>query len=656
MRKRILHAFLLAVILLIPISVLQSEIEVQAFPRKGAVNPEYTFTSVNGEAVSTTAQPGKTTVLVFGKTNCGNSQGVIRNIANSGWADRADIRIIFAECNQASLEAVKAFAVSYGCDAITFCYDTEFYSGITTAMWEYFDMFYGSEGGGAFPFTVFIDGNNQVRNVLTGNQSVAVLLGEIDKISGVLPNPPASISISGTEQYSYASEVLALVNQERRKKGLFDLKMDKDLLDIAMQRAAELSMYYSHTRPDGSTCFTISGRGTKKAENIAAGYTTPQAVMTGWVNSPGHYANIVDSQMVSVGIGCFADSGGTMYWVQFFDNGAPSEIPVSGSKTAERRVSIDVSYLNMQTINSQDFSCKDKNKTLDMEIIHKNKEMPSGAQKLLPESFNFTSSNPAVAKVDAYGRITVLAPGTTVVTASVKGKDSCIVTRTVTVADHKYESKIVKPTAKAEGYTLHTCLVCGDSFKDSFVPRDAEAAFSKVPGIKAKSGENSVKLSWQKVSGVKGYYIYQYSGKKWKKIGTVNSNQASYTVKGLKAAQGYRFGVKAYKIEKKKQVLSKSYASLYTATNPPAVKFQAAAGKKKVSLKWSKVKGATRYEVVYKKGGKGPYIKLKSTKSLQYTKKKLKSGETYTFAVKAVKEYKGKTYTGKFKGKKVKIK
>lgn len=655
MRKRIFHNFLLLVLLLILVFVIHSETKIQAASRKGTANPEYTFTSVNGEEVSTTAQPGITTVLVFGKTNCGNSQGVIRNIANSDWVRRTDIRIIFAECNKASSEAVKAFAKSYGCDAITFCYDTD-YSSITTAMWEYYDMFYGSDGGGSLPFTVFIDGSNQVRNVLTGNQSAAALLGEIDKISGVLPELPANVSISGTENYAYALEVLTLVNQERAKRGLFALKMDKDLLDIAMQRAAELSMYYSHTRPDGSTCFTISGRGTKKAENIAAGYATPQEVMKGWVNSPGHYANIMDYQMVSIGIGCFADSGGTMYWVQFFDNAAPSEVSVSESKEAERTVSINVSNLNMQTINSQDFSCKDKNKTVDMEIVHKNREMTSGTQKLLPGSFSFASSNPAIAKVDANGRITVLTPGTAIITASVKGKDSCTVTRTVTVANHKYESKVVKPTAQAEGYTLHTCQICGDTYKDSFVPKDAKAAFSKVPGLKAKSGENSVKLSWQKVPGVKGYYIYQYSGKKWKKIGTVKSSQTSFTVKKLKAAQGYRFGVKAYKTEKKKQVLSKSYASLYTATNPPAVKFQASPGKKKVSLKWGRVKGADRYEVMYKKGKKGPFLNLKSTKSLKYTKKKLKSGETYTFAVKAVKEYKGKTYTGKYKEKKVKIK
>lgn len=191
---------------------------------------------------------------------------------------------------------------------------------------------------------------------------------------------------------------------------------------------------------------------------------------------------------------------------------------------------------------------------------------------------------------------------------------------------------------------------------DGSEPNPAVNTFAKVPGLKAKSGESSIKLSWKKVSGVKGYYIYQYTGKKWKKIATVSPGKTSYTVKKLKSAQGYRFGIKAYKTEKGKQVLSESYASLYTATNPQAVKFKVTAGKKKAAVKWNKVKGADKYEVVYKLGGKGAWKKLKTTKGLQYTKKKLKSGETYTFAVKACKVYKGKTYTSSIKGKTIKVK
>ena len=49
------------------------------------------------------------------------------------------------------------------------------------------------------------------------------------------------IKYKGTDKYSEAYKVLKIVNKERKSKGLSELKMDKDLLDVAMQRAAEVT-------------------------------------------------------------------------------------------------------------------------------------------------------------------------------------------------------------------------------------------------------------------------------------------------------------------------------------------------------------------------------------------------------------------------------
>lgn len=116
-----------------------------------------------------------------------------------------------------------------------------------------------------------------------------------------------------------------------------------------MQRAAEISMYYSHTRPDGSQCFTISDRGTKKAENIAIGQSSPQHVMDSWNNSSGHYANIMDADLTSIGIGCFVDRKGICHWVQFFDNAAAAEPSISGTKEVSRSITIQKSWLHLKT-------------------------------------------------------------------------------------------------------------------------------------------------------------------------------------------------------------------------------------------------------------------------------------------------------------------
>jgi len=78
----------------------------------------------------------------------------------------------------------------------------------------------------------------------------------------------------------------------------------------------------SHTRPNGTSCFTVLselGVGySASGENIAAGQKTPQAVMESWMNSSGHKANILNPDFTHIGVG-YAEGGnyGTN-WVQLF--------------------------------------------------------------------------------------------------------------------------------------------------------------------------------------------------------------------------------------------------------------------------------------------------------------------------------------------------
>lgn len=191
-------------------------------------------------------------------------------------------------------------------------------------------------------------------------------------------------------------------------------------------------------------------------------------------------------------------------------------------------------------------------------------------------------------------------------------------------------------------------------------PITEEPAISDVSGLKTSAyTARSIKLTWKKVPKAKGYIIYQYNNakKKWTAKTTLTNNTSSYTIKKLTPGTTYRFAVKAY-IQSKdgKQVTSKSYASLYSATAPDKVNFRVTSGRKKATLKWNKVKGATGYTIYYKTKTQKNWKKLKSLKSSKYTKTRLKSGTTYTFTVKAYKNYKGKTYTSSFQSKKVKIK
>ena len=139
----------------------------------------------------------------------------------------------------------------------------------------------------------------------------------------------ASLDQLSPNTVAYRNEVLRLVNIERKKAGLNELTMtNTNLLKAAQRRANEIAVRYNppHTRLDGRSWSTVLAeynvfrRAT--GENMAAGYQTPAEVVEGWMNSPGHRANILDEDFNQIGIG-YAYRYGTNYshyWIQIFTN------------------------------------------------------------------------------------------------------------------------------------------------------------------------------------------------------------------------------------------------------------------------------------------------------------------------------------------------
>ena len=137
------------------------------------------------------------------------------------------------------------------------------------------------------------------------------------------PTPTTTKSSDSSDVSSYANQVLQLVNQERAKAGLSALTTNSTLTNAANKRAKETVQSFSHTRPDGTNFstvlkeFNISYRAA--GENIAYGQKSPQEVVTGWMNSPGHRANILNANFGKIGIGVYK-SNGVIYWSQLFTN------------------------------------------------------------------------------------------------------------------------------------------------------------------------------------------------------------------------------------------------------------------------------------------------------------------------------------------------
>ncbi|MET9226467.1 CAP domain-containing protein [Lentzea sp. NPDC003310] len=122
-------------------------------------------------------------------------------------------------------------------------------------------------------------------------------------------------------------DVIALTNAERAKAGCPALRANSALNTAAQRHSADMAShnFMGHTGSDGSTMVVrierVGYRGwTRAAENVAAGYATPAAVVKGWMNSSGHRANILNCALKEIGVGHQHRSGTTYghYWTQNF--------------------------------------------------------------------------------------------------------------------------------------------------------------------------------------------------------------------------------------------------------------------------------------------------------------------------------------------------
>ena len=120
---------------------------------------------------------------------------------------------------------------------------------------------------------------------------------------------------------AFEKEVITLVNIIRHENGLGYLGADAQLSRAARIKSQDMRDrgYFSHNSPTyGSPFEMMQGFGIRyrtAGENIAMGYRTPQAVVDGWMNSPGHRANILSENYTRIGVGYVADGN---YWTQLF--------------------------------------------------------------------------------------------------------------------------------------------------------------------------------------------------------------------------------------------------------------------------------------------------------------------------------------------------
>lgn len=273
----------------------------------------------------------------------------------------------------------------------------------------------------------------------------------------------------GQENYTEAFEVLTLVNELRASLGIQQLVMDDTLMEYAMLRASELAMYFSHTRPNGSSCF--DGCSMVYGENIAYGaYTrsSAQEAYTAWYNSQGHYENMVRDSYNSIGIGMF-QIGYDYYWVQVFGFAAGSGAELADFEARDgvyvtRTVTVLEEIVQKTivpvTTSTSLVSGESAQIYMDCSSIY--------SAYLSPAGFTFESSDENICTVDGDGLVTAKGGGKASVTISCPGLSEPWSVVFSVCPGHEYDDGVVTVEPGCDfwdrGETTYTCIHCGKTY------------------------------------------------------------------------------------------------------------------------------------------------------------------------------------------------
>ncbi|MCI8365974.1 MAG: CAP domain-containing protein, partial [Eubacterium sp.] len=156
------------------------------------------------------------------------------------------------------------------------------------------------------------------------------------------------------------------------------LTYDYTLEEVAMQRAAEIALHYSHTRTNGENCFSAFTEaaypGTARGENIAAGYPTPEAVFIGWREDnddyagQGHRRNMLNANMTAIGIG-YAYYNGVTYWTMELGNAVTQKTDAVTDGITKVQVTVLNSYIESLSTEEKAYTvaCND---VIDVPEVH----------------------------------------------------------------------------------------------------------------------------------------------------------------------------------------------------------------------------------------------------------------------------------------------
>ncbi|WP_192897498.1 CAP domain-containing protein, partial [Eggerthella lenta] len=401
----------------------------------GVQSSDYDIVSVDGVTTKFNGSyAGTVRVMVFGRSTCFNTATTSERLRSLLSEDSYSNVRGFVLC--ADSGDVSAFSRKYkGADDKNMTYAADGYS-YNSLMWKLCRQVGFGGFSLALPFVAIVDQDNAIRYASTGLLSEGTLRAYLDVVLGTRTVEDAlgtvDFKIPGKDNARSARSVLAMVNEERSKKGVSALSWDEDLEKAAQQRAAEIAISFSHDRPNGASCLTAipPAKRNYAGENIFIGLgSSAKTAHDAWTDSPGHYANMVNSGYASLGVAsfvCSAPNGRSCTgWVEMFSSakGTGMVAQVEDDVAVVRSISAMKMNLDLKLSGS---GALDENETEKFVLYNVNKEWSYATQAIDPSSATWHSSDASVVSVDRTGLVSAKKAGSATVTASVGGVSASI--------------------------------------------------------------------------------------------------------------------------------------------------------------------------------------------------------------------------------------
>lgn len=237
-----------------------------------------------------------------------------------------------------------------------------------------------------------------------------------------------------------ARQMLDLVNNLRKEKGLNELVYDYELETFSMLRAAECGVYYDsdHTAPNGFNNYLkifYNDNPTCDCENQATGSKSADTIFNAWKNSSGHYAAIVDKDATRISIGCAEFESGGYAWMMNLtsdDFVAKSDVRTSTDEDWHR-VTIESSASHIESLTSENINLVygETYSVDDLYVISKyvltteNRIGLDSGGKLYPQNVEWTIADKNVANI-VDGKIVPINVGSTTIETTFAGFDIAI--------------------------------------------------------------------------------------------------------------------------------------------------------------------------------------------------------------------------------------